>query len=163
VSQAPPPARRALVIGIGNPYRSDDGAGLAVAAQVRAAGLPGVTVTEFEGEPVSLIDAWDGAPLVYLADAVSSGGEPGTVYRFDAAAAGLPPAPLRHRGTHAFSLADVIELGRALGRLPARLIAFGIEGAGFGAGTGMSPPARQGARAAATELIAELTVGPRLG
>lgn len=152
----PAPARRALVIGVGNAYRSDDGAGLAVAGQVRAAGLPGVTVTEFEGEPVSLIGAWDGAPAVYLADAVSSGGEPGTVYRFDAAA-GLPPAPLRHRGTHAFSLADVVELGRVLGRLPARLIAFGIEGAEFSAGTGMSPQAARGARAAAAQLIAELT------
>ncbi|MBO0819284.1 MAG: hydrogenase maturation protease [Nocardiopsaceae bacterium] len=150
------PARRALVIGIGNAYRSDDGAGLAVAGQVRAAGLPSVTVTEFEGEPVSLIGAWDGAPVVYLADAVSSGGEPGTVYRFDATA-GLPPAPLRHRGTHAFSLADVVELGRVLGRLPARLIAFGIEGAEFSAGTGMSPQAARGARAAAAQLIAELT------
>lgn len=150
------PGPRALVIGIGNAYRSDDGAGLAVAAQVRAAGLPGVAVTEFEGEPVSLLGAWEGAPLVYLADAVSSGGEPGTVYRFDAAA-GLPPGPLRHRGTHAFSLADVVELGRALGRLPARLIAFGIEGAEFGAGTSLSPPATRGARAVAAELIADLT------
>ena len=151
-----PAACRALVIGIGNAYRSDDAAGFAVAAQVRAASLPGVAVTEFEGEPVSLIGAWHDAELVYLADAVLSGGEPGTVYRFDAAA-GLPPAPLRHRGTHAFSLADVVELGRALGRLPARLIAFGIEGAEFSAGTSMSPQATQGARAAAAELIAELT------
>jgi hydrogenase maturation protease len=156
---------QALVIGLGNPYRHDDGAGLAVAARVRAAGLPGVVVRELETEPVALIDAWDAATLVYLADAVSSGGEPGTVYRFDAASGALPAGPLRNRGTHAFSLADAVELGRALGRLPARLIIYGVEGAEFGAGTGLSPRVAEAAGAVVTRLIAELTSAglPNLG
>jgi hydrogenase maturation protease len=149
-------AHQALVIGLGNPYRHDDGAGLAVAARVRAAALSGVVVSELEGEPVSLIDAWDAATLVYLADAVSSGGEPGTVYRFDAAT-GLPAAPLRHRGTHAFSLADAVELGRALGRLPSRLVVYGIEGADFGTGTGLTPRVEEGVRAVVTRLVSELS------
>jgi hydrogenase maturation protease len=145
------------VIGLGNRYRCDDGAGLAVAARVRAAQLPGVAVAELEGEPVSLVDAWDGARLVYLADAVSSGGEPGAVYRCDAAS-GLPPEPLRHRGTHAFSVADVVELSRALDRLPSRLIIYGIEGAGFGAGTGLSPRVEQAVGIVVKRLVSELTV-----
>ncbi len=145
------------MIGLGNRYRHDDGAGLAVAARVRAAHLPGVAVTELEGEPVSLIDAWDGARLVYLADAVSSGGKPGAVYRYDAAE-GLPPAPLRHRGTHAFSVADVVELSRALHRLPPQLIIFGIEGADFGAGTGLSHRVEQAVGTAVKRLVSELTV-----
>ncbi len=153
----PSAGSRALVIGLGNRYRCDDGAGLAVAARVRAARLPGVAVAELEGEPVALIDAWDGARLVYLADAVSAGGEPGSVYRCDAAA-GLPPEPLRHRGTHAFSVADVVELSRALHRLPSRLIIYGIEGAEFGAGTGLSPMVEQAAGIVAKRLVSELTV-----
>jgi hydrogenase maturation protease len=144
------------VIGLGNPYRRDDGAGLAVAARVRAAGLPGVEVRELAGEPVSLLDAWEGVDTVYVADAVASGGEPGTVHRFDAAA-GLPPPPLRCRGTHAFSLGDAVELGRALGRLPHRLVAYGIEGAEFGAGHGLSPVVFEGIGAVVTRLIGELT------
>jgi hydrogenase maturation protease len=147
---------QALVIGLGNPYRHDDGAGLVVAARVRAAGLPGVVVRELEGEPVSLLDAWEGARPVYVVDAVLSGGEPGTVYRFDAAS-GLPSEPLRHRGTHAFSLADAVELGRALGRLPAGLIICGIEGAEFGAGTGLSPRVAEAVGAVVTRLISELS------
>ncbi len=154
--------RKALVIGLGNRYRRDDGAGLAVAALVRAAHLPGVAVTELEGEPVSLIDTWGGARLVYLADAVSSGGEPGAVYRCDAAA-GLPPAPLRHRGTHAFSVADVVELSRALHRLPPQLIIYGIEGTSFGAGTGLSPAVEQAVGTVVTRLVSELTVAGRGG
>lgn len=147
--------RKTLVIGLGNPYRRDDGAGLAVAARVRAAALPGVAVRELEGEPVSLLDAWEGTSQVYLADAVSSGGEPGTVYRFDASA-GLLPSPMRHRGTHAFSLADAVELGRALCRMPLGLIAYGIEGAEFGPGTGLSPRVEHAVGTVVTRLIGEL-------
>ena len=153
----PPAAPGALVIGLGNSYRRDDGAGLAVAARVQAARVPGVTVAELEGEPVALIDAWAGARLVYLADAVSAGGEPGAVYRYDAAP-GLPPEPLRHRGTHAFSVADVVELSRALHCLPPRLIIYGIEGAEFGAGTGLSPQVEQAVGTVAKRLVSELSV-----
>jgi hydrogenase maturation protease len=96
------------VIGLGNRYRSDD-AGLAVAHRIRDIGPAGVEVTEMEGEPVSLIDTWAGASQVYLIDAVSSGGEPGTAYRFDATSQPAP-AQFRNRGTHTFSIADAVEL-----------------------------------------------------
>src|SRR5215469_15743769 len=119
-----------LVIGIGNPHRGDDAAGLAVAKRIRAATLPGeVTVRELVGDQLALIDEWTGATDVFVVDAVSSGGAPGTVYRFyDVEAI---TETFRHRGTHMFSLADVIELARALDRLPRRLAGFGIEGAAF--------------------------------
>ncbi len=111
-------APRVLVIGIGNTYRGDDAAGLAVAEWIRAAAPPDVTVVRHEGEPISLLDAWDQAREVYLVDAVSADGEPGNVYRFDVTAEPLA-ARLRPRGTHALGVADTIELARALGRLRA--------------------------------------------
>ena len=153
---APP---RALVIGIGNMYRQDDGAGLAVAARVRLAAPPGVQTRELGGELVTLLDMWGDAPVVYLADAVRSGGTPGRVYRFDARA-GMPPAgPFGHRGTHTFSVADTIELARSLGRLPGQLIGYGIEGADFGNGTSMSPEVASAVHAVTTRLLAELSAG----
>jgi hydrogenase maturation protease len=72
-----------IVLGVGNPWRRDDGAGLAVARLL--AGTPGVEVLEREGEPASLIDAWDGADALWLVDAVSSGAVPGTLHRIDVA------------------------------------------------------------------------------
>lgn len=147
----------AVVVGIGNAYRGDDAAGLAVAALVRSARRPGVTVLDLEGEPVSLLDIWAGADAVYLADAVSSGGEPGTVYRFDAAQ-GLPPGPLRHRGTHAFSLADAIEIARAVSGLPDRLVVYGIEGAAFQAGGPLCAPVRSAVAEVAGRILSELTL-----
>jgi hydrogenase maturation protease len=145
----------ALVIGLGNRYRSDDAAGLAVAERIREAGPPGLEVIELEAEPVSLVDVWAGYPVVYLVDAVSSGGEPGTVYRFDATSQ-PPPAQFRNRGTHAFSVADAVQLARALGRLPRQLITYGIEGAAFRAGRGLSPEAEKAVAAVAAQLLDEL-------
>lgn len=147
-----------LVIGIGNPDRGDDVAGLVVARNVRAAADPArVIVRELVGDQLALLEEWTGATEVYVVDAVCSGGTPGTVYEFDAA------HPLterfRHRGTHTFSIADVVELARALGRLPARLTGFGIEGADFAIGAGLSPAAAAAVRQVTARLLAELKAG----
>jgi len=122
---------RVVVIGIGNAARGDDAAGLVAARRLRA--------LEHEGDPLALLDAWRDADVAVLIDAVSSGAEPGTVHRFDASRAPLP-APLgRSSSTHALGLAEAIELGRALGRLPARVIVYGIEGERFDAGAALTP------------------------
>ena len=49
------------MIGIGNPYRRDDGIGPAVAAAVDALLLPGVRVLGCAGEMTQILDAWAGA------------------------------------------------------------------------------------------------------
>jgi hydrogenase maturation protease len=146
-----------LVIGVGNPDRGDDAAGLAVARKVRAAAPRGVTVTELDGDQLRLLDAWDGVAEVYVVDAVCSGGPPGATYRFDAS---RPlGARFTHRGTHTFSLAEVIELARALRRLPARVAGYGIEGATFAIGAGLSPEAEAAVQAVADQILAELAGG----
>jgi len=146
-----------LVIGIGNADRGDDAAGLVAARHIRDAAPPGVTVTELDGDQLTLLDAWDGAADVYVVDAVCSGAEPGTVCRFD----GSAPlgARFKHRGTHIFSLADVVELGRALHRLPVRLRGYGIEGAAFELGAPLSLEAEAAARTVAEQILHELWAG----
>jgi hydrogenase maturation protease len=125
------------VIGVGNWWRGDDAAGLAAARRLR--GMPDVEaeVIELAGDLTALLDAWDGTEHVTVVDAVHSGAEPGTVHRLDARATSLPRDLDRH-STHAVGLATAIELGRALDRLPASLIVFGIEGQCFDAGAGLS-------------------------
>ena len=125
------------VIGVGNRWRSDDAAGLVVAGRLRGT-LPGVEVLEREGEPVGLMDAWEGEDAVVIIDAVSSGAPPGQLHRLDAAERPLP-AELFAASTHHFGLAEAVELARALGRLPQTVIVFGVEGARFDAGDGLSP------------------------
>jgi hydrogenase maturation protease len=140
-----------LVIGIGNPDRGDDAAGVLVARRVRAAASRrDVSVREVVGDQLALLDTWCGARTVYVVDAIRSGKAAGSVCRFDAAEP--LDAPFWHRGTHTFSLADVIELGRALGRLPGRLLGYGIEGTAFGLGDPVSP----GVEAAVAEVADEI-------
>ena len=141
------------MLGIGNPWRGDDAAGLEVARRLRAEGLRAL---EREGEPSSLLDAWEGETDVFVVDAVSSGAEPGTIHRLDARAGPLP-AELFAMSTHHLSVAEAVELARALGRLPERLEVYGIEGAGFEAGSGLAPPVERAVEAVAAELAARLS------
>jgi hydrogenase maturation protease len=115
------------VIGIGNPLRGDDAIGLLVARRVRELVDPRWRI-ELEGEPARLIDAWQGAGLAVVVDAVKTGAPPGTVIRIDATADPQPRFP-RHRRTPL--VLGRRWLARALDRLPEHLIVFGIEGSGF--------------------------------
>ena len=144
---------RAVVLGVGNAYRGDDAVGLAVAARVRER-APELDVVVCEQEPVQLLDAWAGADLGLLVDAVSSGAEPGTVHRLDATAEPVPATVFRG-STHAFGVAEVVELGRALGRLPGRLLIFGVEGAAFSAGDELTPAVAAAVEPLVDELLEE--------
>lgn len=147
-----------LMIGIGNQDRGDDAAGLEVARRIRQATNPGkVTVRELIGDQLALLDAWAGATEVYVVDAVCTGGTPGTVYQFDAA--NVLTDRFTHRGTHTFSLAGVIELARALDRLPRHLAGYGIEGDTFEAGAAMSAPVRDAVEKVTGMILADLKAG----
>lgn len=123
---------------IGNAFRGDDGAGLEVAKLLRGTLSDGAEVLEREGEPTGLIDAFGGAEALWLVDAISSGAQGGTIHRLDAGEQELP-AGLFRASTHAFGLAEAVELTRALGWLPARVVVYGIEGTRFEAGNELSP------------------------
>ena len=139
-----------LVIGVGNRFRRDDAVGPLVADRLAGRGF---RVIEASGEGAALIETWNPEQSVVLIDAARSGAEPGTVHRFDAATQVLPSG-LFHYSSHQFAVAEAIELARALGRLPERLIVYGIEGADFGHGEGLTP-AVEGTAEALTKRIAE--------
>ena len=69
-----------LVAGLGNEYRSDDGAGPAVAAYVSE--RMSKVVSKVISEPLDLIGAWDDADLAVVVDATRSD-SPGTVQFVD--------------------------------------------------------------------------------
>jgi hydrogenase maturation protease len=142
-----------LVIGIGNDYRNDDGAGLAVSRKLHSRGIPYIQVVEYAGNGLSLIEAWQNASHVFVIDAVSSGASPGTIYRFDAAVQPLPTSCMFH-STHALGLAESIELARALDQLPSHFIVYAIEGKDFSTGTGLS----QKVESAVDEVVERLLI-----
>jgi hydrogenase maturation protease len=144
-----------VVLGVGNDYRGDDGAALAVLRALEGRVPDDVALRSFEQEPTRLVDAWEGAEVAVVVDAVSSGAEPGTVHRFDASAEALPMLAFRS-STHAFGVGDTIELARALGKLPARVVVLGIEGSSFVAGDSLSAPVADAVGPAAEAVLAEL-------
>jgi hydrogenase maturation protease len=125
------------VIGIGRLERGDDAIGRLAARRLASAPPRGVSVSELAGEFGSLLDSWDGAAAVVVIDALQCGGEPGRVRRFDASRVHVPARPAS--STHGFGLAEAVEIGRLLHRLPPALVVFGVEGECFTAGAGLSP------------------------
>jgi hydrogenase maturation protease len=146
---------RRVVLGVGNAFRGDDGAGLAVADRLRAVLPEGVEVTVCEQEPTRLIDSWRGAGAAVVVDAVASGAEPGTLHRFDASEEPVPATVFRS-STHAFGVAEAIELSRALGTLPARVVVYGIEGADFDAGQKLTKPVQAAVERTAEAVLNDL-------
>lgn len=145
-----------LIIGVGNRSRGDDAAGLIAAARAREhlAGAPGISVVELDGDAKSAIDLIDQHATVILADAVRFGGEPGRIYRIDASGRPLP-ARLRRTSSHGFGIAHTIELARVLGRLPPRVVVYGIEAACFDLGTSPSPMVTSAALTVADRIARE--------
>ena len=141
-----------LLIGVGNAYRSDDGVGLVVIRALQAKELPDTSCIESNGDGGALMEAWASPNKVILIDAVASGAKPGTIHRFDALTQPLP-ADLSFLSTHAFGVAEALQLAHALHRLPASLVVYGIEGKNFTAGTGLSSEVENAAR----EVIEQIT------
>ena len=149
---------RAVIIGVGNPWRRDDGIGWAVAEAVGQRLGPAVEVVESDGEPTRLRDAWAGVDVAVVVDAVRGGGVPGKIHVW-ADTPELPSAP-PSTGSHALGLADAIALGRALDRLPTRLIVVGVEAHETSPGHGLSS-AVAGAVEEAVDLIATIVASRR--
>jgi hydrogenase maturation protease len=146
-----------LVIGLGNPDRGDDAVGVQVARRVAAERLD-IRVLELD-DPSEALDAWAPEDTVVVADAVSAGGDPGDIHVLDAVARRLPTGSWAAGGTHALGLAAVVELGRALGRLPRRLVVVGVEAAGFDHGAPMSDAVAAAVPAATLAVMAAIDEG----
>jgi len=145
------------VIGIGNPYRRDDGAASAVLAALasRWGDDPRVRLVELDGESARLMQAWEGSDAVWIVDAVRSGRPSGSVHEVDARhLADLDDTGKRLGGGHLMGLGEAVELARALDRLPAELRILGIEGDDFGDGEGLSAGATEGV-ARAVEVLGD--------
>jgi hydrogenase maturation protease len=143
-----------LIVGVGNAFRRDDAAGLAVATRLHGLAPGAIRVLAQEGDLASLLDDWRGADAVIVVDATASGSEPGTIRRYDAHERPLPAAFSRS-STHSFGLAEAVELARALGRLPACVVVFGIEGRDFTPGEVLSPDVEAAVDEVVRRIIAE--------
>ena len=150
--------QRVVVIGVGNEFRQDDGVGPEIVNRLSQMVADSVRLVVSDGEPARMIEAWAGADLAVVVDAlqVAGTGRPGT------GQAGAPAPGRTHRfvidevtaepastvSSHGLGLGDAIGLARALDLMPARLIVHAVEVTDCGYGVGLTP-----AVAAAAETI----------
>jgi len=129
---------KVLVAAIGNPDGGDDGVGPLV-AQTLSGRLPvEAKLVVRSGDMMSLIEDWVAFDAVICVDAAAPRGAPGHVHRIDLAEDKLPPE-LSFTSSHAFGLAEAIELARVLELAPKRIIVYAIEGDCFDAGAPFTP------------------------
>jgi len=142
-------AETGIVIGVGHSERQDDGVGPYVALALCRRGVPAVV---HEGDGTGLLELWDGLPACLVVDAVADDAAPGLVRVFaDFEDPAFARAMFVH-STHRLGLPEAVALGRALGRMPGRLVVVGIAGAAFGFGSSLSAEVM----AAAERLIERL-------
>lgn len=146
---------KVLIIGVGNEYRGDDAFGLLVARTLKTKVATSVAVSEHHGEGASLMEAWQGYETVILIDAILSGVKPDVPVRIDATQVRIP-AGLFHHSTHQFGVAEAIETARALGRLPQKLLIFGLPGESFELGQSISKSVSLQVERVAALVVTEL-------
>ncbi len=153
------PAAPVVIIGIGSTMRRDDGLGpMVIDLLSRHAALDSgsVELQSLDGEPTRMIDAWRGRRLAIVVDAVRKGSAAGACHRIavgDGEFAGWsPPA-----SSHSVGIAEAVSLGRALDRMPGRLVVFGIEPADVSPGEGLSAHVEAAVPLLLEDVIAEAT------
>ena len=145
---------RVLVVGIGNPDWGDDGFGPAVASRLRGRVPPAVRIFEPGGDILALIEEWDGFDAVFVVDAAAPVSRPGGIHRLDLAAGELPVGFARG-STHAFGIAETVELARTLDRLPRHLVAYLVEGERFDIRAPLSPMVAEAVDEAVQRIVVE--------
>lgn len=144
---------RPVVIGVGNEFRRDDGAGPAVLAELERRSVAGVDLALSDGEPTQLFDAWGGRPLAVVVDAVlCAPSTPGRVHRTTLEGT----MPVTAGSTHGLGIPDAIRLAQVLDRAPGRLVVYAVEAADLGFGVGLSDPVARAVPEVVAAVLAEL-------
>lgn len=116
-----------VVIGLGNPYRGDDGIGLAVLDCLRDSyDLPAeVLLIEGADWGMNFLPLVEEAQQLLLLDAIEMGEPPGTPIRL--AGLEVPQHFDRKLSPHQADIRDLLQAADMRGRLPPDLVAIGVE------------------------------------
>lgn len=145
---------RAVVICVGNEFRSDDGVGLVVASELDRLRLPDVVVTASDGELTELLDIWADADLAIVVDAIRCRpASPGRIRRTGVDALRTGPG---NASSHSLGIPDALALGRVLGRIPGVLVVIAVEAACLDVGVGLSEPVAAAVPRAVEAVLREL-------
>jgi hydrogenase maturation protease len=149
------------IVGVGQDMRGDDGAGLAAVQlwqQEHAvdAASPDIRVRFVTVPGLELLDALAEVQAAVVVDAMSGGGEPGTILALGASE--LEVGTPRSGSLHGWGLLQELALGRLLGELPAYLLVrlLGIEASQIQQGSALSPVVQAALPVASARIQAEI-------
>lgn len=141
--------KKIIVLGIGNPDRADDGVGVLIARRLSDHLPADVELVVDSGNIVALVEDWAGCDALLCVDAANPMGQPGRIYRFEAADAALAESASL-TSSHGFGLTEAIALAHELHTLPETVVIYAVEGTCFDIGAPMTPQV-----AAAIDDVAE--------
>jgi hydrogenase maturation protease len=150
------PERPTVVVGLGNPLMTDDGAGLELLVRLAAWG-------DFDPEPLfvdggtwgmNLLPVIEDAGRVLFLDAVNFGAAPGTAVRLERDR--LPRWLGVKLSPHQIDLKEVLAVAELRGRLPADTMVIGVQPERVEMGTGLTPSVAAGLEAALIMALATL-------
>jgi hydrogenase maturation protease len=137
---------RLTVIGIGNPWASDDGVGPKAIEQLEAACIAGypdsttqVAFITARHADIGLLDVLASSERVILVDALFSGAPPGTIYCEEWQPDLLNSRGIERASSHGMGVKELLELAAALGKLPGQVQLWGIEVESTEPGNVLSP------------------------
>jgi hydrogenase maturation protease len=132
------PENATLILGVGNPFRRDDGFGPAVIARLQTdESMRGVDLLDGGTDGFALMDYMQGYTRVLVVDAVNMGSAPGEIKLFSPREARLS-ITADALSTHGFGLAEVIALMERLD-VHINLQILGIQAKDVTFGEGLSP------------------------
>jgi hydrogenase maturation protease len=150
---------KTLVLGIGNPILSDDGAGIKVVREIgKALDDPQVTISETSAAGLSLLDSIVGYDKVIIIDAIQTKkGKVGQIYR-------MKPEDFsftKHFSSpHQINLVTALELGKMLNfEMPQEISIFAVEAKDITSFSESCTPEVERAIPAAVKIVLEELVG----
>lgn len=150
---------KTLVLGLGNPILSDDGAGIRVAQEVgKQLNDPQIAVSETSAAGLSLLDSIVGYDKVIIIDAIQTKeGNIGQIYR-------MKPEDFsfaKHLSSpHQINLVTALELGNALNlAMPQEITIFAVEAKDIASFSEKCTPEVERAIPEAVKMVLEELVG----
>ena len=141
-----------LMAGVGGPQGDEQSGGQVVALLARRPNLPARLVTVSEGTP--LIDELDRCTTLIVVEACRGGSLIGAISRLE-----WPDPRIRqhhNHSAHGVKLCNSLELVERLGRMPPKVVIFGIEIGGGLPGDAMSPAVMQAVTKLEEMIFAEI-------
>jgi hydrogenase maturation protease len=143
-----------VVIGIGNPFRGDDGVGWIVIDKLKEKLNASVDLSKQQGDIVELLDAFSHYATVFLIDACHSKVFKNGWQRIDYNQDDLE-IESHQTSTHGLNISQAIALAKNLNQLPQKLIIYAITGECYQVGQLLSPSSAKHAEDVAEAILNE--------